>query len=140
MGRLDMTIKTICAAIKTRLSTISGLRVYKPEEITEGMPECPAVVIIPPKNDYHRSHDGQIESKFRLTLFLQKQDLGTAMGQIIDYVDISGANSIPYALEGDRSLGGTASDIICKSSSETTAFTDGGVDYLSIEFEVTVIS
>jgi hypothetical protein len=134
-----MGLETIGTGLKTRLETISGLRVFAPNEIPETIPEFPAGVIFPGEVKYHRSYDNAYEASFRLRLLIEKQDLPTSMAKMIDYTETTGTYSVKAAIEGDRSLGGVAKDVIVKSSSEIGSIDIGGINYLSTDFEITVI-
>ena len=134
-----MGLETIGTGLKTRLETISGLRVFAPNELPETIPEFPAGVIFPGDVKYHRSYDEAYEASFRLRIMIEKQDLPTSMAKMIDYTEVTGTYSVKAAIEGERSLGGAAKDVIVKSSSEIGSIDIGGINYLSTDFEITVI-
>jgi len=90
--------------VETRLATISGLRVaeYKPDQINPPQ----AVVGVPPIPDYRRAFGRGIFAVDPTVTVLVSAAMDRA-GQIklASYADVTGANSIPAAIEADKTLG-----------------------------------
>jgi hypothetical protein len=132
-------IKEIGLAIKTNLSTITGLTVYSPDNLPVEINTTPSLVILPPAVEYEKSFQADIEATFRLIILVAKQDQPTSLSVILPYIDITGSQSIRTALYTDRTLGGNG-DCVLKLA-KGTGFTQwGSATFLSTEFELFVIS
>lgn len=134
-----MGVKEIGQGLKTNLSTIDGLRVFAPDEISEKVPQTPLFVILPGEVKYHDTHDEAYECNFRGLLLLAKQDQPSALSKLIDYIELTGSKSVKAAIEADRTLGGVANDVIVKNSSGAGYTTWGDTKYISTEFEIFAI-
>jgi hypothetical protein len=133
-----MSIKTIGQAIKTNLSSITGLRVFSPDEIPDTIPELPAIVLFQGKTDYEMTHDGCYNISYKGKLLAAKQDQPSALTALLDYIEPSGASSIKAAIMADRTLGGTAGDVRVISNSGQGFLDWGGIIYAATEFEIIV--
>ena len=133
-----MSIKTIGDGIKTRLETISSLKVFAPKELPDSINQFPAALILPAETVYDATFDNQADLRYRILILLTKQDTPSAFGKLLDYMEVTGTYSVKAAIEADSTLGGTADD--CRvSRNQGASFTLwGGVQYLSTEFELLV--
>ena len=62
----------------------------------------------------------------------------TAHALLDDFLSYSGAKSIRAALEGDRTLGGVAADLVVSSSSDVSSLSQDGAEFLEIQTTITV--
>ncbi len=127
-------IRNVITGIGTRLSTISGLRVYTRRP---GTAEPPAAIISLQSIDYDMTFDKLEDSVFLITLFTQ---MGSDRGedQLYSYMDKGGANSINACIDADQTLGG-----VVQYSNVTKVQTPGiatfaGMDYYAAAFELVV--
>lgn len=137
-----MGVETIGAALAVRLETISGLRVYAPAELPQSLNEFPCALIMVPAISYHDTHGGAsyMTLDFRVILALTNQDQPDKLNKLLDYVEPTGSSSFVYAIEGDKTLGSTASDAIVFSNSGAGFVSWGGMTLLGTTFEVRVLS
>ena len=133
-----MGIEAIGTGIKTRLQTISKLRVFAPNEIPDSISDFPAAVILPSSTTYNMDFDASPDYTFRIIVFLTIQDKPSALNKLMDYIEPTGTYSVIAAIEGDRTLDSTADDCQVKSNSGFGAIPWGGHIYLGTEFELQV--
>ncbi len=132
------TIDELGEAIKTRLETISGLRVswLPPEQIN-----VPQAVIVPGSGAYHvRPGDGQSVT-FHIIIYAASAQHGTNMGAsaVLPYIDKSGDQSIKAALQGDTRLGGIASELHWRGWHDFDALKDyNGQEYWGAIIDIEV--
>ena len=127
------------AAIETRLKTISGLRTapQKSESVTPPM----AVVVAPDFPDYRETMGrGKLQFEVRVDLVLSASVARVGQQKMATYSDRIGVQSIPLAIEGDRTLGGTVDDCIVVSFVNRGIDEIGGLPYLVGEFMLRVIA
>ena len=140
-----MGVEAIGTGIKTRLETISGLRVFAPNELPDTIPELPCAIIMPPTIEYDTMFTaaGAIESHdyiFRIILLFSKQDSPSALNRLADYTEPTGTYSIIAAIDGDNTLDGSACDSRMTSNTGAGVTVWGGYPFLSTEFELLVYS
>lgn len=133
-----MGIKTIGTGIKTRLETISGLRVYTPNEVPDSISDFPVAVILPSRTEYNKDFDASPDYTFRILIFLTKADTPSALNELINYIEPTGTYSVLAAIEGDSTLDSTADDSTVTANSGFGAIPWGGYIYLGTEFELQV--
>jgi hypothetical protein len=133
-----MSIATIGTGLKTRLDTITGLRVFAPNELPGSGNEPPMAFILPPAVEYHSDFAANYVLTFRVVVAVTQQDSPTAHDAIMAYMEPSGTYSVLAAIEGDRTLGSTADDVKVVRNLGERVWSIGGIDYLSTEFEVVV--
>jgi hypothetical protein len=124
--------------LKTRLETISGLRVYAPKELPDSVNSFPAALILLGDTNYLQTYTNDVEVIFRVLLLLTKQNQPSALNKLLDYIEPTGVKSIRAAIDGDTTLGGAADFAVMVSCSGAGVTTWGGHIYLSTEFEVRV--
>lgn len=103
------TIHDIILGIETRLDTISGLRVseFIPDQINppQAFPGPPNI------SEYYTTfRRGLFTINPIVTLLVSAAYDRTGQVNLTKYMDVSGAMSIPAAIEGDRTLGGTVDE------------------------------
>jgi hypothetical protein len=136
-----MGFEAIGLALKTRLQTISGLKkVYAPSEFPDSINDFPAALILPGETNYHVTLGSFHKTAFRVILLFARQDMPSATNKLLNYVEDSGEESIKEAIEGDRTLGGTAADCQVQRNMGFGSTEWGATKYLSTEFQGIVIS
>ena len=94
-------------ALKTRLETISGLRVFN--QPMDSINQFPAAVIQSENINYALTFGGtSAEGVMRVTFFLDKAITEDACRSLDTYLHPGNSTSVVRALYGDSSLGGTA--------------------------------
>lgn len=134
-----MTIKAIGLGIKTRLETISKLRVYAPSELKDSL-EVPCALIIPGENIYATTYSGEYDCTFRIIIVLSKADTPSAFNSLVDYVEPTGNRSIFAAINGDRTLNGSCAGSKLQRNLGIGSIVWGNTTYLTTEFELAVWS
>jgi hypothetical protein len=129
-----MNVTNVRAGLKTRLATISGLRVWDsiPDQVTP-----PGAVV------------GQLDFTFDIDnargldiancdiyVIVQRFDARSSQNQLDDYLG-SGAKSIKTAIEADRTLGG-AVNTLRVTRAEAGTYLQGDVTFLSYRFSLTI--
>jgi hypothetical protein len=133
-----MSIAGIRAGIKTRLATISGLRIY--EYPPDSVSEIPAAMILPKSGKYNLTmKNTAMEYEFELTLLVSRAvDVSNAQECIDDYINPSGAKSIQVAIEGDSTLNGAADTSWLIGFRDYGGFLYAGQTYLGCKFDLAV--
>lgn len=133
-----MNIASVRAGLKTRLSTISGLRCY--EVIPSQFAPPAAIVGMPSILNYDytfaRSND---RITYPVRIIVAKATDRTAQELLEQYLDSTGSLSVKTAIEADPSLGGAANLTRVLSAQGLGVYDMGGVPYLGCEFTVEVI-
>lgn len=129
-----MNVSNVRAGLKTRLATITGLRVWDsiPDQVTP-----PGAVV------------GQLDFTFDIDnargldianvdvyVIVQRFDARSGQNQLDDYLG-SGAKSIKTAIEADRTLGG-AVNTLRVTRAEAGTYLQGDVTFLSYRFSLTI--
>lgn len=129
-----MTVAAIATALDTRLSTISGLRVYPfvPDSIVP-----PAAVIGVPSVEFDTySGTSPALETWTVHVLVGRASDRTAFTDLAAYLAKSGTKSVRAALEGDPTLGGLATARLVRAIPSTV--TVAGTDYLAATFDVEV--
>ncbi len=136
-----MGLETIGTGIKTRLDTISGLKVFSPKELPDSINQFPVALILPGETTYDAmfgniSRDS--DYRFRVIILITKQDSPSALNALLDYIEVTVTHSVKAAIEADSTLDGSADDCRVSRNLGIGATTWGGSTYLSSEWEVLV--
>jgi hypothetical protein len=130
-----MNVSNVRDGLKTRLATISGLRVWDviPDQVTP-----PGAVI------------GQLDFTFDIDnargvdlanvdvyVIVQRMDARSGQNKLDGYLAGSGASSIKAAIEGDRTLGGTVNTLRV-TRAEAGTYLQGDVTFLSYRYSLTI--
>ena len=133
-----MSLETISQGIATRLLTISGLKVYSTDALPNAINQFPAAIILPGATEYNAMFSGDANYIFRVLVLISKQDTPSALGKLLDYIELSGVYSIKGAIDGDATLSGSADDSRVSRNLGLGTTIWGGQTYLSSEFEILV--
>ncbi len=133
-----MGVEAVGGGIATRLETITGLRVFAPNELPDTIPELPCAIILPPLIDYDITFTDNESYIFRIIVLFSKQDSPSALNRLADYTEPTGTYSIQAAIYGDNTLNGTADDSQLTTNSGAGVTVWGGYPFLSTEFELLV--
>jgi hypothetical protein len=133
-----MSIATIGTGLKTRLDTITGLRVFAPNELPGTANELPSAFIIPAGVEYHNDFSANYSVTFRVVVAVTQQDEATAHDALLDYMEPTGTYSVLAAIEADKTLSSTADTVRTVRNLGIRTWSMGGIDYLATEFEVVV--
>jgi hypothetical protein len=135
------TLSQIRTGIAARLATVSGLEVH---DNVPGSVNPPAVVITPAPGiflEYGTTLGNQTNDyTFTLTLFVQRGDEDSGQDALDAYADVSGAQSIPAALDADPTLGGVVHDCNLVDAQNYGRFTYNEVDYFGCTFTLRVMA
>lgn len=130
-------LEAMGAGLKTRLETISDLeRVFGPDELPNAVNECPAALILPGETEYNQTFTNKIDVLFRVLILVAKQDNPSAYNRLLDYMTITGDDSVYAAIAADQTLDAAADAAFVTKCSGAGATIWGGHTYLSTEFEV----
>ena len=121
--------------LKTRLETISGLRVYDliPDTVTP-----PAAVV--GQLDFTFDIDnarGLDQAQVDVLVIVQRFSERTGQDKLDAYLAGSGASSIKAAIEGDRTLAG-AVNTLRVTGAEAGTYDSQGVTFLSYRYRLTI--
>ena len=129
-----MGLETIGAGIATRLETISGLKVFSPGKLPDAVNEFPAALILPGETTYNAMFSGDADYIFRIILIFTKQDSPSALGKLLDYIELTGTYSVKAAIDADTTLNSSADDSRVTKNLGIGVTNWGGYTYLSTEF------
>ena len=122
-------------ALKTRLQTISGLRVYEliPEPIT---PPCAVVGQLDFTFDIDNAR-GLDQANVDIYVIVQRFSERAGQDKLDGYLAGTGATSIKAAIEGDRTLGGTCQTLRVIGA-ESGTYDSQSVIFLSYRYRLTI--
>ena len=121
--------------LKTRLATISGLHTH------DVMPDTvivPAAIVRPRTGEYRGSLAGQPSTAFEIIILVALARLSTAQDNLDPYLSVTGSSSIFAAIEGDRTLGSKADDLLVSGWRNYGSVSIAGTEYLSAIVDVEV--
>lgn len=133
------SVLQIMQGIEARLKTISGLRVtsYVADQINPPQ----AVVGVPPIESYRATMQrGRFVLQPQVYVFVSAVLDRVGQSQLAAFADVSGATSIPAAIEGDRTLGGLVEDCVVDSFRPLGMEEVGLIGYYGGVFELRVIA
>ena len=121
--------------LKTRLQTISGLRVYEliPEPIT---PPCAVVGQLDFTFDIDNAR-GLDQANVDIYVIVQRFSERAGQDKLDGYLAGTGATSIKAAIEGDRTLGGTCQTLRVIGA-ESGTYDSQSVTFLSYRYRLTI--
>lgn len=133
------TIEGIMSGIETNLKTISGLRTaaYLADQINTPM----AVVAVPDIPEYRgtfRRGKFTVDVSVHILVSASLDRAGQTL--LASYADVSGSNSIPNAIEVDRTLGGAVDDCAVISFRTLRLEEVGVIGYYGGVFTVRVVA
>lgn len=122
-------------ALKTRLQTISGLRVYEviPEPVT---PPCAIVGQLDFTFDIDNAR-GLDQANVDIYVIVQRFSERAGQDKLDGYLAGTGATSIKAAIEGDRTLGGTCQTLRVIGA-ESGTYDAQSVTFLSYRYRLTI--
>lgn len=122
-------------ALKTRLQTIAGLRVYEviPEPIT---PPCAVVGQLDFTFDIDNAR-GLDQANVDIYVIVQRFSERAGQDKLDGYLAGTGATSIKAAIEGDRTLGGTCQTLRVIGA-ESGTYDSQSVTFLSYRYRLTI--
>ena len=122
-------------ALKTRLQTISGLRVYEiiPESIT---PPCAVVGQLDFTFDIDNAR-GLDQANVDIYVIVQRFSERAGQDKLDGYLAGTGATSIKAAIEGDRTLGGTCQTLRVIGA-ESGTYDSQSNQFLSYRYRLTI--
>jgi hypothetical protein len=114
-------IDDVVVALKTRIAAgmlsagdpiASRVFAYAPDSLNP-----PTAIVLPSPGDFVKfdvafSNDGSDEFELVVKILMGTQDDRTGQAALLGYLSRSGTNSIRTAIYGDRTLGGTVSDVV----------------------------
>ena len=108
------TVTDIKNGLKTRLETISGLRVFN--QPLDSVNEFPCAVILNDSITYPLTFGGtQMEGQFRVIFFLDSAITNQACRSLDTYLHPGNSTSVVRAIYGDDSLGGNVDGVVAVS-------------------------
>lgn len=130
------SITNIRSGLATRLATISGLRTAS---TMPDNPNPPIAIVIPDNINFDNAFQRGMDTlTFRIFVVVGRADERTAQNSIDAYCATSGTSSIKAAIEGDKTLGGSAYNCRVTDMRNYGSVIIGEVTYLSCEFVVAV--
>lgn len=132
------TIEQVMTGIETRLATITGLQAYDfaPDNPT---PPC-AFPLVPAIPSYRETFQrGRYVIPLQVALLTGAQLDRPGQHKLAAYASQTGDNSIRAAIEGDKTLGGVAEDLVVDSFNPSGLDEVGLVGYYGGLFTVRVI-
>lgn len=139
-------ISTIRDAFKTRLETITGLRVPEVVPTTISPPPPPgATAVVTPGNPFVTFDSnfarGADDLRFNIRILVSNTTDRVAQDALDAYIDGSGTRSIKQVLEADPAgLNGAVQSLRVIGVTDYGLFTVGAVEYVSALFSVEVVA
>jgi hypothetical protein len=130
------SITNIRSGLATRLATITGLRTAA---TMPDNPNPPIAIVIPDNINFDNAFQRGMDTlTFRIFLVVGRADERTAQNSLDAYCATTGTSSIKAAIEGDKTLGGSAYNCRVTDMRNYGSVLIGEVTYLSCEFVVAV--
>lgn len=133
------TVLQVMRGIETRLRTISGLFVeeYQPDAVTVPL----AFVGVPSITEYRTTFGrGRFTLAPTVTLLVSRSTDIIGQHDLASYADVSGANSIPAAIDGDRTLGSLVDECYVQSFESLGAEQANNLGYFGGVFNLHVVA
>lgn len=132
-----MQINAVRAGIKTRLQTITGLRVS--DFIPDSVNPPTAVVMFPDEIEYdHAMQRGLDKIILSVVLIVGRMSDRASEVALGSFSDGSGSSSVKAAIEADKTLGGAAKALRVTEATNFGPIEVNGTKYLSCEFRIEV--
>jgi len=132
-----MSISLIRQGLATNLATITGLRTAA--EVPD-LPNPPIAIVGLNSVTYDRAYSqGMTSYSFTITVIVGRAAEREAQRRLDAYIS-TGASSVKYAVESDKTLGGNAYDCRVVSMDSVGSLTISDTTYLAADFSVTVIA
>ena len=130
------TVSQVATGIRTRLATISGLRVfaYQPEQLNP-----PIAYPVLNSVEFHGAFNGgNVRMTWSVYVVVGRYTDQRAYDDINDFLAYSGAKSIRAAIEGDRTLGGVCNTLVMSNTFAIEPQTQADAEYLTVRADLTV--
>jgi len=130
------SISTLRTGLATRLATISGLRTssFMPDN-----PNPPIAVVMPSSVSYDDTFNRGMQTYvFNVLVIVGRVSERTAQSNLDGFVSSTDASSIKLAIEGDKTLGGSAFDTRVTEMRNYGQLSIQDILYLTGEFTVLV--
>jgi hypothetical protein len=132
-----MSITAIRTALAKNIGTISGLRTAA--EVPD-LPNPPVAIVALNSVSYDRAYaQGMTSYTFTVTVIVGRAAEREAQRRLDTYIS-TGSSSVKYAVESDKTLGGSAYDCRVVSMDSVGSLTISDTTYLAADFTVTVIA
>lgn len=132
------SLTTLRQGLATRIATISGLRA---SATIPDNPTPPIAVVMPGRITYDTAFGrGSDQYQFTVMVIVGRVADRNSQTTLDAYCASSGSTSIKAAIEGDRTLGGSAMDCRVTEMTNQGSLAIGDVTYHTAEFSVTVIA
>lgn len=125
------TVSEVKAAIAAKLGTISGLRAYdrQPDQVNVPM-AFPSLRSV----EYHGAMgNGLVTQTYDITVIVGRAAERSAERLLDTYLSF-GSGGVRYALEADRTLGGTVDSSIVESVGNIQTIDANDTTYLAVDF------
>ena len=128
-------ITAMSEGIARNLATIGGIRTYA--EIPD-MPNLPAAIVSLQSVQYDQAFAGGLTNyTFDVTVIVSRVTERRAQQRLHDVIQ-TGTGSVKAAVQSDRTLGGSAFDVVVTEMNNINSTTIGEVDYITASFTVVV--
>ena len=134
------TIAQIMAGVETRLATISGLRT---KDVSPTQIVAPCAFVSVPSIPEYRITMGRGRYRLSMSVVVLVATGGpdrAAQLKLASYADVTGADSIPAAIEGDKTLGGTVENCIVEEFRPLGTEEVGALGYYGGIFGLSVVA
>lgn len=135
-----MTPSTVRTALKTRLQTISGLRVFDYVPDSANIPTNNAFAVVGQLNlnyDFTIAR-GYDQATCTITVVVGRMSEKDGQSRLDGLLASTGSTSIKTAIEGDKTLGGAVQTLRVVSAIAGT-LSSANIDYLSYQYSVELI-
>ena len=132
------TVSGLRTQLAARMATISGLRT---SATVPDSPNPPVAIIMPTGIEYDTTFGRGLDTyAFTILVIVGRVDERTSQNALDAYCNPTGTSSVKAAVNGDRTLAGTAADCRVESMRNYQSLSIAEVTYLAAEFVVTVIA
>jgi hypothetical protein len=132
---VEESLTDIRDGLKTRLETITGLRVYSSQ--VDNIQQFPCAVLILDRLDYVITVDGfTFEGTWRVLVLVDAAVRQDAYELMDDYLDPAGTRSIEAAVYGDSTFGGFVDGVVVRRASGIGPVPELGATLIGATFNI----
>lgn len=133
---MPATVQQQADGLETRLTTITGLRVF--DHVPDNFaPPC-AFVLPDTINYWEGFSGGDAQHRWTVTVIVGRTADRAAQRSLFEYISYSGTKSVRAAIEADRTLGGVCQTLLVERADNIRMLTQGDANYLAADFAVRI--
>lgn len=134
------SVANIRTQVAVRLATLTAATGLHPHAVWPDQINCPAAIVRVPAMAYHQTmgSDNRVTAEVLILAAPIGPGLARAEAKLDAYLDDTGASSIKAAIEGDKTLAGTADTVYVHGWRGRGSLEVNGVQYLGARVDLEI--